>query len=95
MKKDNFSLSVDTSSVELSEDLIALTEIIAHHVHEVWAQGRIVEGWQWGVVRNDNLKLHPCLVPYDELPDSEREYDRKTALETLKLIKQLGWKIEK
>ena len=33
------------------------------------------------------------LVPYDELPESEKEYDRNTAIETLKLIIKLGYKI--
>lgn len=85
---------VDTSSIELSEPLEKLTEVMARNVHEVWAAGRIAQGWQWGATRDDLLKLHPCLVPYDELPESEREYDRQTAVETLKLIRFLGFKIE-
>lgn len=85
----------DTSGVELPESLAELTEQMARNVHEVWAQTRIREGWSYGPMRNDELKQHPCLVPYDVLPDSEREYDRHTALETLKLISSLGYKIER
>lgn len=85
----------DTSSFELSEQLKALTENMARNVHEVWAAGRIAQGWTFGETRDDLRKLHPCLVPYDSLPESEREYDRQTAIETLKLIISLGFKIEK
>ncbi len=86
---------VDTDNVKLPEDLIQLTEEIAEQVHEVWAQGRIAEGWKYGKERDDTKKTTPCLVSYSELPESEREYDRRTALETLKLIVALGYRIEK
>lgn len=84
---------IDTSDVILSDDLLELTEKIAENVHDVWAIGRIEQGWTYGTERNDELKTTPCLVPYSELPDSEKEYDRNTALETLKLIVKLGYKI--
>lgn len=85
----------DNSKVELPEDLVKLTELMARNVHEVWAQTRIQQGWIYGQTRNDTLKQHPCLIPYDELQDSEREYDKNTAIETVKLIISLGYKIEK
>lgn len=86
---------IDTGDVALPEQLLALTEKIAENVHDVWAQGRIREGWTYGEMRDDVAKTNPCLVPYDQLPDSEREYDRNTAMETLKLIIRLGYRIEK
>ena len=86
---------IDTSTIILPDDLIALTEKIAENVHEVWAQGRISQGWTYGEQRDDENKKTPCLVPYSELSDSEKEYDRNTAIETLKLIVALGYKIEK
>lgn len=86
---------VDTSAVVLSEDLLELTEKIAENVHEVWAVGRIKEGWIYGEVRDDSKKTTPCLVPYDELSDSEKEYDRNTALETIRLIISLGYEVKK
>ena len=68
---------------------------MAKNVHEVWAQSRIEQGWSYGEERNDILKQHPCLIPYEELPEVEKTYDRDTALGTLKLISKLGFKIEK
>lgn len=84
-----------TDNVELSEDILLLSEQIAENVHDVWAASRIAEGWTWGIERNDTLKQHPCLVPYSELPETEKEYDRKTAIQTLKLILKLGYNIKK
>ena len=86
---------LDTSKIELSSDLLDLTEQIAENVHEVWSAGRIAEGWTYGEKRDDKLKQTPCLVPYSDLPESEKEYDRKTALNTLKLVIALGYRIEK
>jgi ryanodine receptor 2 len=86
---------IKTDDMELSSELLLLTEQIAANVHDVWAAGRIADGWRYGETRDDVRKLHPCLVPYEELPESEKEYDRKTATETLKLIQKLGFKIEK
>ena len=81
---------IDTSKVELPDDLLELTEKIAENVHENWSIGRIADGWTYGETRNDEMKTTPCLVPYSELTDSEKEYDRVTALQTLKLIVALG-----
>ena len=84
---------INTDDITLSEDLLALTEQIATNVHDVWAAGRIKEGWTYGEIKNTEEKTTPCLVPYYELPESEKEYDRNTAIETLKLIIKLGYKI--
>jgi ryanodine receptor 2 len=75
----------------LSDELLALTEKLAENTHDVWAKGRIEQGWKYGKTRDDDNKLHPCLIPYSELPESEKEYDRNTALETIKLIYKLGY----
>ncbi len=84
-----------TSAVSLPVELEPLVEQMAKNVHEVWAQKRIEEGWKYGEKRDDELRLHPCLVSYEQLPEIEKEYDRSTALETLKLIIKLGFTIEK
>ena len=86
---------IDTSETMLPEGLSILKEAIAKNVHDTWAQSRINEGWTYGPLRNDNLKQHPCLIPYEELPEIEKEYDRTTAMETLKLITKFGWIISK
>ena len=85
----------DTKNIVLPEGLAELTEKIAENVHENWSASRIAEGWTYGETRNDEKKTTPCLVPYVCLPESEKEYDRVTAMETLKLIVALGYKIEK
>ena len=86
---------IDTSAIELSDDLKLLVEELARNVHDIWALGRINDGWTYGPQRDDTLKKHPCLVDYSELPESEKEYDRNTAMETWRMILKLGWKIEK
>lgn len=84
---------IDTSNIVLPKELLELTEKIAENVHEVWAQGRIKEGWTYGPKRDDAAKETPCMVPYSELSESEKEYDRNTAMETIKLIVSLGYEI--
>lgn len=86
---------VDTSDVKLTDELNILVEQMAENVHEIWAQSRMKQGWTYGPERNDELKHHPCLIPYGELPEVEKNYDRNTAVETLKLILKLGFRIEK
>ncbi len=86
---------IDTKNIVLPQELIELTEKIAENVHDVWAEGRIKEGWTFGNVKDSASKTNPMLVPYSELPESEKDYDRKTALETLKVIIKLGYTIEK
>lgn len=85
---------IDTSDVVLSEEILSLTEKIAENVHDVWAVGRISEGWMYGTEKNMEKKITPALVPYSELSESEKDYDRNTALETLKLIVKLGYEIK-
>ena len=84
---------IDTSDVVLPKEFDLLVEDMSRNVHEVWAETRIQQGWSYGEQRNDELKTHPCLIPYEELPEEEKEYDRNTALGTLKLILKLGFKI--
>lgn len=86
---------VDTSDISLPEELLALTERIAENVHDVWAAGRIAEGWTYGEKKDAEKKTTPLLIPYDELPEKEKDYDRNTAFETLKLIVKLGYNISK
>lgn len=85
----------NTQSVELPEELLPLIEDMARNVHEVWSRNRLDDGWTYGPVRDDVAKHHPCLVPYEELPEREKDYDRATSQETLKLILKLGFTISK
>lgn len=86
---------IDTSDVELDPEIQALGEQLAINTHEVWAQNRLDDGWVWGPLRDDEKMCHPCLVPYDQLPEREKDYDRATSTEALKLIIKLGYKIVK
>lgn len=86
---------VDTTNIQLPEELMALAEAISKNVHEVWAQNRIKEGWTYGPIRDDQKRQTPCLVPYDQLPEEEKAYDRNTAFGTLKFIVSQGFEIHK
>ncbi len=69
-------------------------ERLAEHNHDVWARQRLSDGWTLGPKRDDSKKEHPCLVPYAELSEGEKQYDRNAAIETLKAIVVLGYRIE-
>ena len=86
---------IDTSDIAVPEELKQLGEYLARNIHDVWARQRIREGWTYGETRDNALKKHPDLVPYEELPESEKEYDRSTSMETIKLILSLGYCIQK
>lgn len=95
MISDYIPNPIDTSNVQLPDALNILVEKMAENVHEEWAKTRIEQGWTYGPQRDDVNKKHPCLIPYDQLPDSEKEYDRNTAISTLKLIISMGFNINK
>ena len=96
MHSDNYiPKPLDTSGIELSEELLMLKERMAKNIHEVWAKSRMDQGWTYGPARDDTRKIHPCLVPYEELPEEEKDYDRNTALETLKYVVGEGFEIKK
>jgi ryanodine receptor 2 len=85
---------IDTAHESLPAGLEPLVERLAEHNHDVWAKQRIAEGWKWGPTRDDHAKHHPDLVPYSDLSDSEKQYDRNSVIETLKAIVSLGYCIE-
>lgn len=95
MNKNYVPQPMDTSDILLPEELMPLIEQMAKNVHEVWAQSRIEQGWTYGEERSDALKHHPCLIPYEDLPEVEKAYDRDTAIGTLKLMVKLGFKVIK
>lgn len=84
---------IDTTATKLSPELAALTERLAENAHDLWGRNGLKDGWTWGAQRDDKAKKHPCLVPYADLPESEKEYDRQTAMGTLKAILALGYRI--
>lgn len=86
---------IDTSKIDLGSDLRELVEQLAANAHDVWGAKRIEDGWRYGPERNDQAKLHPCLVPYVELPESEKTYDRIMVEQAIKSVVALGWRIER
>lgn len=86
---------INLDAIQLTDDLIDLREAIAENAHEVWAAARKKEGWTYGKERDDANKKHPDFIPYSSLPDSEKEYDRLMAINTIKLVKKLGWNLKK
>ena len=85
----------DLNGISLPDILSALTEDIAESLHDVWARSRLDEGWVWGDKRDDTLRTTPCLVPYVDLPESEKTYDRHMVITTLKILLAKGYRIEK
>ncbi|MBR5854641.1 MAG: Ryanodine receptor Ryr [Paludibacteraceae bacterium] len=86
---------IDTKDIQLPDEVNALVEIVAKNVHEVWAKSRIEQGWTYGEKRDEQQKMHPGILPYEELSESEKDYDRNTAMETLRLVTKLGFVIKK
>ena len=86
---------INLDDVKLPIELDELREAIAENTHEVWSAGRVKDGWTYGPERDDKLKTHPCLIPYSDLPDSEKQYDRETAINTIKLVIKLGYELVK
>lgn len=84
---------INVEDILLEDDLEKLTEAIAENAHDIWARARMDEGWTYGPERDDALKLHPDLIPYSQLPESEKEYDRQMAMNTLRLVRRLGFEI--
>lgn len=94
-KKNYLPHPVDITNITLPNELETLVEQMSKNVHEVWAATRIAQGWKYGKERNDELKTHPCLIPYEELPEEEKVYDRNTSINTLKFILKQGFNITK
>ena len=95
MEKNYVPQPMDVEDVQLPVELDELVEELARNVHEVWAQSRMAQGWTYGEKHNDTLRQHPCLIPYEDLPETEKAYDRDTALSTLRFITKAGFRISK
>lgn len=92
-KKGYEPAPLEAADVFFPQELTPLMEELAASIHDAWARQRISEGWSYGPERSDTLKTTPVLIPYDELPESEKEYDRITARQTILLLVQKGYRI--
>lgn len=86
---------IDLKHIKLPEGYDELREKIAENAHDRWAIERQSEGWTYGPKRDDAKLETPDMLPYPQLPESEKQYDRIMAEDTLKLLIALGYKIEK
>lgn len=91
MASDYYPKPLPTEHIQLDEDLQRLVERLAEHAHDIWALQRIKDGWGFGPERCDNTRRHPCLVPYSELPESEKSYDRNAVVGTIRAVLALGF----
>lgn len=95
MKTDRHINLPETSNIIIPEEIEDLVELLAKNVHETWSRKRLLEGWTYGPARDDQKKEHPCLIDYEDLPESEKDYDRATARETIKFILKSGFSFHK
>ena len=86
---------LDTSTIELPEDIEEIIETISKNTHEIWSVGRINDGWVYGEEHNYNKKTHPSLIPYENLLKEEKAYDRNTSVQVIKCLLKMGFKINK
>lgn len=85
---------LDTSVVRLSPTTKALARRLARNMHNVWCMQKIKDSWSYSKTRDDNAKLHPLLVPFEDLTAEEAKYNMHMASETVKLILLLGFRLE-
>jgi hypothetical protein len=86
---------IDTAQIELDDELERLVLKLLENTHDNWATRRMKDGWSYGPRRDDDLKQHPDLVPFEELSEDEKEYDRLLVTETLKAVLALGYEIRR
>ena len=84
---------INLADVSLANGIIELCEVFAENVHEVWAKARFDDGWKYGPIRDDSNKIDPYIIPYDLLPEREKEYCRLIALDSIRCLEKLGWKL--
>lgn len=85
---------LDKWNVPLPEELLPLRETLAERIHDTWAAGKLADGWRWGPRLDEARRTHPSLLPYGQLSESEKEYDRRTAAATIRCMLEEGWRVE-
>ena len=95
IEKEYYPNPINSEGIEVPSGLEDLIELLAKNAHDVWARNRLNDGWSWGPERCDKNKFHPCLIEYNDLPENEKNYDRDMAIETIKVVIALGFRLEK
>jgi hypothetical protein len=70
-----------------------MMEKLAEAAHNVWMEGKLRDGWQYGPVTDKEKKFHNCLVPYDQLSETDKESDRDLVRGIPRILKLAGYKI--
>jgi ryanodine receptor 2 len=86
---------LDTSAVILDDELVELIEVLAENTHDTWAQARLSAGWRHGPCRDDEERLHPCLLPYADLEEEEKDIDRTIVVATVRALVVLGYELRR
>lgn len=84
---------IHTEHIALSDEMKEVIRRLSQNTHEVWSSQRQREGWRYGRERDDRQKLHPCLVAYEELDETERSYDQEIVEQVIKGLMVLGYEI--
>lgn len=92
-KSNEYRPKLIGSEIAIPEELFPLIERLAENNHESWAIQRMAEGWTYAPERDSAKKTHDMLVPYDQLPESEREVDRELARSIIRAMLALGVEI--
>ena len=85
---------IEVSDINLPPSYSHIMENIAEYLHDVWAVNKIDYGWGYGHVRNDERKLHPDLIPYSQMTESQKKWDLELAEKTIQTLKALGYDIK-
>ncbi|WP_250033861.1 RyR domain-containing protein [Paractinoplanes maris] len=85
----------DTAALTLPPAVVTDLEQLAEHVHNVWGSKRLADGWRYGPERSTAERTMPSLVPYADLPEDERDYDRELVTETVKMLLRLGYRVSR
>lgn len=90
---------VDLSHVQLPEGMDSLRELLAAHNHDTWAANKMSprNGYVYGKETNDQADppTHCDLIPYEDLDDEKKKWDRDTAEASIRLLIHLGYTITK
>jgi hypothetical protein len=68
-------------------------ETLAEMEHERWMHEKITNGWSYGSERNDEKRIHPSIVPYEQLSESEKEKDRDTVRNIPRILSLIDFQI--
>ncbi len=70
-------------------------ERLAEAAHIVWMEGKVRDGWKYGPVTDKANKIHSCIIPYDQLSETDKESDRDMVRGIPSILAAAGYKMVK